>query len=146
MIQRREHEENQEGSVSFDSPFIGVTVRRKQHNRKTRQVVKTGDSETAASNVTAWASVEGRRARCRKYSYERVNCSAAMTEDRDCVQTVCKFISHNSDRRQQPNISDTAAVEEPLAFSLFQQFTAEKGIQFSFLCSRELAKVEKIFQ
>ena len=31
-----------------------------------------------------------------------------MTEDTDSVRTVCKFISHNSDRRQQPNISDTS--------------------------------------
>jgi hypothetical protein len=28
------------------------------------------------------------------------NCTAAMTEDTDCVRTVCKFISHKSKRRQ----------------------------------------------
>ena len=32
--------ENQENSLCFVSPFIWFTVRRKQHNRKTRQVVK----------------------------------------------------------------------------------------------------------
>jgi hypothetical protein len=40
----------------------------------------------------------------------------------------------------------TVGVEEHLAFSLFHQFTVELRIHFSFLCSRESAKVEQIFQ
>ena len=40
-----------------------------------------------------------------------------MTEDRDCVRTACKFISYNSDRKQQPNISDTSWCRG--AFSIF---------------------------
>jgi len=37
-------------------------------------------------------------------------------------------------------------VEEPLAFSLFQQLTVEPRMHFSFLCSTESAKVEQIVQ
>ena len=74
MIQRREYEETQEKSLSFDGPFIGFTMCRKQHNRNTRQIVKIGDYEPAASNVSrggkgkgkavqlqAWTGPEGSR-------------------------------------------------------------------------------------
>ena len=37
----------------------------KKYRRKIQQIVKTGDSEPAASNVTAWASVESRGGRYR---------------------------------------------------------------------------------
>ena len=59
---------------------------------------------------------------------------------RGCVRTVCKSIGHNSDRRQQPDISDTSWCRGASSTLLFQQFALELRTHFfSFLCSTESA-------
>jgi hypothetical protein len=69
-----------------------------------------------------------------------------MTEDSNSVEQCVRLSATTTTEDSSQILPTKVGVEEPPAFSLFQQFTVELRTHFSFLCSTESAEVEQIVE